>query len=299
MIASQPEKQKIGESCHAYDRDGNSRHQVPYKDKKRVGEFRNTTIKDIRENGWLPSVSSILSVMAKKGLDGWIKEQVAQASWEIGTNGWRMKEGDLDERERWINVVLEQAEARMTRARDLGTGIHASIEKYLELVDWAKRDIALEEKGHYAYIEAARNALTELGVWGQPFESERTFASPLGYGGTVDFSAGMLMADFKCVDRLDKKLDYPDRCAQLCAYCTGTRESVMNGQKIDDFYTISQCRLVNIFISTSEPGKYLIHECSTEEKEHGWALFSACFTLWKVVNRYDPSSPEPPKTSLG
>jgi hypothetical protein len=289
MIASQPEKQKIGESCHAYDREGNSRHQVPYKDKKRAGEFRNTTIKDIRENHWLPSVSSILGIMTKKGLDGWMKEQVAKAAFQEILFGVPAKNNSDD----FVQAALKRAEENMTKARDLGAEIHGAIERYLTSirngVDWLQNpghpDFVLAYSEH---VEAAVAALKELGVWGQPFESERTFASPLGYGGTVDFSAGILMADFKCVDRMDKKLAYPDRCAQLCAYCTGTRESVINGQKIDDLYTISQCRLVNIFISTSEPGRYLIHEWSGEEKEYGWALFQASFALWKIVNRYDP-----------
>jgi hypothetical protein len=132
---------------------------------------------------------------------------------------------------------------------------------------------------HSEHVMAAVAALKELGVWGQPFSSERTLASQIGYGGTVDFSTSELIADFKCVDRLDKKLTYPDRCAQLCAYWFGAHPYTRG---FDD------ARLVNIFISTSEPGKYLIHEWSAEDKEQGWELFRACFNLWKVASRYYP-----------
>lgn len=280
MIASEP-KQYASEGCHAYDRNGNPRHQVEYKDKKRKGEYRNTTIKDIRENGWLPSVSSILGVMAKKGLEGWIKTQVAEAAVAEA-----LDKGICNDQE-FVAAVLERAESQMTRARDLGTEIHGAIERYLEEARKLQADPAYPflqgfQYAHSEHVGAAVAALKELGVWGAPFESERTFASHLGWGGTVDYMTKHyegdvypLIADFKCVDRLDKKLTYPDRCAQLRGYEFGT--SFLNA------------RLVNIFISTSEPGKYLIHEWSQEDKDHAVSLFFACFELWKVVNKYDPS----------
>lgn len=276
MIVS--EKTYGSESCHAYTKLGEPRHCVPYKDKKRKGELRPTTLRDIKENGWLPSVSSILGVMAKKGLDGWMKEQVANTAWDFtGRGDWPM--GD------WAKLVLEEAEARMTKARDLGTEIHGAIERFLERIAPAfnkpeQTYIPIHiPDSHSEHVGAAVAALKELGVWGQPFSSERTFASNLGFGGTIDFSTSNLIADFKCVDRLDKKLTYDDRCAQLCAYFMG----------FGNFYKWPNCRLVNIFISTSEPGKYLIHEWSTEDKERGWTMFQQCFALWKTLHRYDPS----------
>lgn len=273
MIASEV-KQYASEGCHAYDRHGNPKHQVPYKDKKRTGEMRNTTIRDIRENGWLPSVSSILGVMAKKGLDGWMKEQVANTAWIL------RDEAQGNTPELWKELVLEQAELRMNKARDLGTEIHGEIAQYL----WCQaneHEAVHVPASHSECVDAAVAALKELGVWGQPFSSERTFASPLGYGGTVDFRSGNLIADFKCVDRLDKKLNYTDRCAQLCAYSAGVLR--------EGGYDLWESkRLVNIFISTSNPGEYLIHEWTLEDKEQGWRLFCAAFALWKVVNKYDP-----------
>lgn len=283
-------KDYAGESNHWYRPDARPCHQLPYKDKKRKGELRNTTLRDARELGLYPSVSAILGVVEKKGLDGWKKERVATAAHELFRSGVP----DNVSLEWWNQGVLEIAEENMTKSRDLGTEIHGAIERYLRGVQGSQEYpempyLPASELPYSAHTEAAVAALRELGVWGQPFSAERTFASPLGYGGTVDFQSHELIADFKCVDRLDKKLAYDDRCAQLVAYNRGA--DFLFADNTDSFWVnnrLSKFKLVNIFISTSEPGKYLIHEWSTEEKEHGWEMFKACFQLWKIVNRYDP-----------
>lgn len=285
MTAQEP-KQYGSESCHAYDREGNPRHSVPYKDKKRAGEMRPTTLRDIKENGWLPSVSAILGIMEKKGLDKWKKEQVAKAAYSVF-----QAEDYRGDQEAFVGAVLTHADAAMAKARDLGTEIHGAIERYLRGVQGSQEYpevpyLPASELPYSAHTEAAVAALKELGVWGQPFEAEKTFSSPLGYGGTVDFMSDLMVADFKCVDRLDKKLTYDDRCSQLCAYFIGNSRFPKAMEKM--IYQ-GQGKLANIFISTSEPGKYLIHEWSTEDKERGWLMFQQCLALWKTVNRYDPT----------
>jgi len=275
MTAEQNGFQKSGDSVHAYDREGNPRHSVPYKDKKRAGEMRPTTLRDIKENGWLPSVSSILSIMEKKGLDKWKKEQVAIAAAEL------RDQCDLDNAD-WIEWVLKGAEANMTKARDLGTEIHGAIEWYLSFlqtnhpVAYHCQDGLVPLSRHSRCVEAAVAALKELGVWGQPFEAEKTFASNFGYGGTIDFSTDCLIVDFKCLTTLKKRFDYPDRAAQIAAYQMGRFKKL--------------CRGVNIMIATDDPGSYALREWSLDELEYGWSMFDACFSLWRIVNKYHPAS---------
>jgi len=246
--------------------------------------MRPTTLRDIKENRWLPSVSAILGIMEKKGLDKWKKEQVAKAAYSVFQS-----EDYRGDQEAFVEAVLVHAESNMTKARDLGTEIHGAIEWYLSFlqtnhpVAYHCQDGLVPLSRHSRCVEAAVDALKELGVWGQPFEAEKTFSSPLGYGGTIDFRSGPVYVDFKTVDSLSKKLTYDDRCAQLCAYRRGHWD---NGGIAGGW---DNCTLANIFISTSEPGKYLIHEWSMEEKERGWMMFQQCLALWKTVNRYDPT----------
>lgn len=261
---------------HWYTVSGSPCHEQP--NKSNPGTMRPTTLKDARLQNLLPSVSSILAVQAKPGLNYWVKEQVAKAA-------CGMPLGAIDEPEKeWISHVLQRAEENMSRARDLGSEIHGDIERYLRGVAQYGNE-APEPLGHYECVKAAVDALKELGVWGQPFRAERSFASPLGYGGCIDITDGKSWVfDFKCVDSLEKKLDYMDRCSQLTAYATGIKEDPVESEH----WAAQRSRLGNIFISTSEPGKYLIREWSMEEKQRGWSLFRACQNLFEIANNYFP-----------
>lgn len=252
------EKIYASEGCHAYDMDGNPKYEVPNKSKP--GTFRKTTIRDIKKNGWVPSVSTVLGIVSKPGLDGWKKEQVAKAAYGVPC-------GPEETEEMWVEYVLRKAEEQMNQARDTGTEIHGAIEEYFKSVPscWTTDT-------HSSYINAALSALKEFGVWNQQFKAEKSFTSKLGYGGKVDLRGDNWVVDFKCVDRLDKKLDYPDRCQQLIAYAEGD----------------ASVRCANIFISTSSPGEYLVREWSEEEKIKGWEIFKACLNLWRVTHSYFP-----------
>lgn len=262
------------ESCHYYDRTGKPVYEVPNASK---GGMRPTTVRDAKKLDLLPSVSTVMGVIAKPAINGWVKEQVARAAVNVF---W----GEGETADEWVAHVLQAAETNMTQARDLGTEIHRAIESFLSdgtavrMLELIGLDVTLT--GLYAaHVKAACCALNELGVWGQPFSPEKSFASVLGYGGKVDLSGtpeSPWVVDFKCVDRLDKKLDYPDRCQQLTAYADG-----LYGDPIGP-------RQANIFISTSEPGKYLIREWKEDEKAKGNRVFRAALNLWCEVNNFYP-----------
>ena len=70
-------KERTSESGHWYLPNGNPAYTVIGKN----GKERNTTVKDAREQGLLPSVTTIIGCAAKPALDVW-KQQ--QAILEIG-----------------------------------------------------------------------------------------------------------------------------------------------------------------------------------------------------------------------
>lgn len=271
-------KPLASESCHYYDRTGKPVYEVPNASK---GGMRPTTVRDAKKLDLLPSVSTVMGVIAKPAINGWVKEQVARAAVNVF---W----GEGETADEWVAHVLQAAETNMTQARDLGTEIHGAIERFLAATQNNSESIYVPafwvedgkvHESHYAFVGAAKTALEELGVWGQPFSPEKSFASVLGYGGKVDLSGtpeNPWVVDFKCVDRLDKKLDYPDRCQQLTAYADG-----LYGDPITP-------RQANIFISTSEPGKYLIREWKEDEKAKGNRVFRAALNLWCEVNNFYP-----------
>lgn len=251
------------ESCHYYFPDGTPCYEVPYADKKRAGEKRPTTVKDAKKLGLYPSVSTVLGIVSKPGLDGWKKEQVAKAAYGVPC-------GPEETEEMWVEYVLRKAEEQMNLARDTGTEIHGAIEEYFHRA--REGDWTVHESPYSLHIGAAISAVRKFGVLNKPFRAEKSFTSKLGYGGKVDLRGENWIVDFKCVDRLDKKLDYPDRCQQLIAYAEG------------DVST----RCANIFISTSSPGEYLVREWSEEEKIKGWEIFRGCLNLWCSIYSYYP-----------
>lgn len=272
MNASEP-KEYASESGHFYWPDGRPCHEQPCK--SRPGEMRNTTLRDARKLGLYPSVSGILSIQAKPGLDNWKKEQVAKAAFAYPYN-----DGVQDEQE-YVEFVLSSAESQMSKARDLGTEIHGAIERFLKNPQYMPGYdfVTPDPDDHPDHVMAAVNALIEFKAWGQPFRAERSFASTLGYGGCLDFCTDTHIADFKVVDSLSKKLDYPDRNSQLASYSMGVHGKLV--------------RCANVFLSSSEPGRYLLREWTKEELEYGWALFLAAKKLWEVSNKYEPALSNP------
>src|SRR5438552_18951743 len=61
-------------SAHWYARDGSPCYEVVGKS---TGRLRPTTIRDARENGWLPSTTTILRSLSRPELEAWKLEQAA------------------------------------------------------------------------------------------------------------------------------------------------------------------------------------------------------------------------------
>ena len=69
MIAKEP---RASESNHWYTRNGVPQYTVEAK----KGGQRNTTLRDARAMGLVPSVTTILNIIAKPGLTLWLQQQV-------------------------------------------------------------------------------------------------------------------------------------------------------------------------------------------------------------------------------
>ena len=67
---------RASESQHWYDQSGRPMYTVKAKD----GTDRPTTLRDARKHGFLPSVTTIMSVMAKPGLESWKMNQMMMAA---------------------------------------------------------------------------------------------------------------------------------------------------------------------------------------------------------------------------
>lgn len=235
------------EAGHFYDKDGTPRYT--YTNKK--GGISNTTVREARKFGWLPSVTQVLKCAAAPGLVKWMKEQVAKAAYSE-----RPREGESESD--YMARILPLAEEVARKARDKGTEIHGAIEN-------------LDRFGPYAgHVDAAMASVSEwAGI--MDWDSERSFASKLGYGGKLDLSAPGFVLDFKTTDKpLDDLKLWPDHRRQLSAYRMGL--------------DMPSAKCAIVYVSSVKPEARLI-EVEEEELQQGWNEFKSLLHFYYHANR--------------
>jgi len=251
----------MNESGHYYNLKGEAVFEVPNKTK---GGMRPTTIGDCRKLGLLPSVTTLFRVLAKPELDRWKQTQVLLASMTLPRN-----EGESDDS--WMSRVMEDAFVQVGDAADLGTRVHAALENHFQ---------------GRPFDESLKSYVDPVDVWvkqnGVTFiEHEiRLVNSDGGYAGTTDAHIkvagreGTGILDFKT---RKSKPQYPmtpwsTEPIQIAAY--GKVKSASFG--------------VNVFISTTEPGRVECAWYEKEQMERDYEAFTHIVSLWSYMNNYDP-----------
>lgn len=188
------------EGGHFYDRNGEPRYT--YKNKK--GEEKPTTLREARKFGWLPSVTEVMKLAAKPGLDAWKIDQTILAC-------LTMPKIEGESEQDYIKRLKEDAKAQAKAAADKGTWIHGCIEKGF------RGDF---QEGS-EYIDSVLETL-RVACGYQDWHTEKSFASPLGYGGKVDLHNDLYLIDFKGTDKpMDSLKLWDEHYMQLAAYDHG------------------------------------------------------------------------------
>jgi hypothetical protein len=247
-------------SDHWYGRDGSPCYEVP---NKSGGGFRSTTLADARKLGLVPSVTTVLQVLAKPGLERWKIRQGVLAALTLP-----IIEGESSDA--WLARIDADAEKQSKDAADEGTRIHDAIERSF-------RGMVVEDR-YRPHVAGARAEISRLFPDVDDWVVEASFASERGFGGKVDLhspSTGIVI-DHKGKDGEcdDSKKHAHDQHYQLAAYSRGLG------------LPISPC--ANLFMSRTHPGKCVMHVWTPDEIEHGWQVFVAALDLWRAIKRYDP-----------
>jgi len=234
-------------SAHWYTADG----QPSYTRIAKNGNVRNTTLRDAKKEGLLPSVTTIINVLAKPGLDRWKQEQVLLASLTLP----RLEnEPEAD----WLKRVTEDSRATGKDAMKRGTDMHNVLEAYFS-------QVYLPEYPHYTRRteEALRNHFGD-----QFWHCEKSFAHELGYAGKCDlFSEEGIVCDFKTKESLENAAVYDEHILQLIAYAHGLK--------------ILTARCAIVFVSETETQ---IHEIDQEDLQRGWKMFQCLLTYFRIKN---------------
>ena len=111
---------RSAESVHWYRADnGKPQYTVQAKD----GKDRPTTLRDARKMNLVPSVTTVMKVAAKPGLDVWKNEQLLLAALTLP------RAPDESEKDFIARVVADSKETAK-RAAERGTRVHESIERW-------------------------------------------------------------------------------------------------------------------------------------------------------------------------
>ena len=243
----------IAESLHWYSRTGEPKYQVPYADPSKG--FRNTTLRDAKKEGFLPSVTAILNIPAKPGLDRWKQNQLLEAAYTTSQEGLN--------RDEWERKVIEKSSEIASNTASIGTAIHANIEEY-----YKSRVILSPE-----YEVHVRNVVEELGPG--RFIAETAFGHPLGFGGKVDLHGEGFVYDFKSKDftedTLMSKLCWPEQALQLDAYRHGLG--------------MPEARMVSVYIDRATG---IVKTYEWPEGDY-FEQFKCLLKYWQLSKGYDSS----------
>jgi hypothetical protein len=251
-------------SGHWYKRDGTPVHRIATADGR--GE-RPTTLADARRLGLYPSVTSILGLLAKPGLDKWKQDQVALAS-------LRLPKTPEESNDYWCNRVRNAAFEQVEQAADLGTMIHGALEAAMNGQPY---DPELR-----VYVQPVLDWKEKTGI--KIVDREIRLVNQVeGFAGTADVlfrygQQGMGILDYKTRKTKPGEVvaAYDNQAMQLAAYAA----TYWGPENID------RVLAANVFISTTEPGR-------TEVVKHpnlaaDWQAFRLITALWRYQKGYDP-----------
>ena len=254
---------RSAESVHWYRQDGAPQYTVPAKD----GSDRPTTLRDARKMNLVPSVTTIMKIAAKPGLEQWKLEQMLLAAMTLPKD-------PAETEKSYIARIVADSKETGKQAAEKGTRIHESIESWFDgKKDVVHKDIAMAfEESIFTHFKT------------HPFQkwlTERSFSSNLGFGGKVDLyceadeSAPVgIVLDAKSKDfGPDDKIDaYDEHLMQLAAYRNGLN--------------VPHARCANVFVSRTHPGLVKIVEWPEEELVKGWEMFQCLLRFWKLKNNF-------------
>ena len=246
---------RAAESTHWYTRTGDPMYTVP---SKKDGSQRPTTLRDARERNLVPSVTTILNIAAKPGLNVWLQEQAILAALTLPRY-----ENELESV--WLKRVVQDSKSQAREAADLGTEIHTAVQGFYE---------GRKASAFPIHVQTCTKAI-ESHYGARNWVAERAFAHEMGFGGKVDLHCDGIVIDIKTKDFSDpsKVVPYDEHLMQLAAYRVGLG--------------MPEARCANVFISRTNPDLAVVTEWAEEDLQRGWKMFVCLLKYWTFKHNFD------------
>jgi hypothetical protein len=241
-------KDHESESGHWYTKLGEPAYQIIGKN----GKQRNTTVRDAREHGLVPSVTTIIGQLAKPGLDRWKSEQLLLAALTLPRH-------ENEAESEWLERVMTDSRSTGKEAAERGNRMHGVLENF-----YRRKEIGILP--FYA-IEVDRTITTHFGA--QQWAAEASFAHSSGFGGKIDLNGSNVVIDFKSkVGDVSKTKPYFEQIMQLAAYRVGLG--------------MPTARCANVYFN--EHGQVLLIEHSPDELDDAFSCFQCLLQYYKIKN---------------
>lgn len=243
--------------------------------------MKKPTLREAKELGLLPSVTTFLQIIDKPELDLWNQEQAIHAALTLPR-----KAGESEDD--FAHRVVEDAEAQSETAMKFGSDIHCAIDDYFmgnpipepmqpwlkAFKEWADNDIE-QVLAHEEIVGIAMHGLAYAGRMD-------LLCRLKSYPGIslVDFKTQRVKKDAKGIK---KPVFYPEWILQLCAYAaTDTVQNIIrkhNGVDVDN--------LISVVIDSSEPGPVFVKRW--EDSIKPWQAVRNAYDLWCFMKGYTPT----------
>lgn len=257
-------------ASHWYGADGRPCHNVP--SKSGDGE-RATTIRDARNLRLFPSVTNVLGIFAKPGLDKWKLDQVAHAA-------MRLERSENESDDYFAKRIIEEAFQQVQDAADLGSRIHDALDKYFEgepvpedIYPYVRPFIEWKQK-HQLRFDAREIVVVnhEHGFAGRAdiFFSWEAKNGKRGIG-ILDIKSRKTKAG-------EAVRAYDEHVFQLAAYA-----ATHYGEQ-----ALPNVLAANAVISTTEPGRMEILKHEPAKLVGAYKAFCSACEVWRFVKAYDP-----------
>lgn len=268
-------KKSSAPSYHFYTPDGQPKHTMPLANEKGT---RPTHVGDAKRLGLFPSVSAILQLLAKPGLEKWKGQQTV-----LATEKLKRTKGESDEY--FVGRCLEAAFKQVDDAAKLGGDIHSEMDRFLGY-GWEQPFEPHEKLAPYV-----RPALAWMKEKDIHVESPETVVvnPEHGFAGTSDApfrwmsGKGIGVLDFKSKKtKVDVPIDYfPEQPMQIAAY----------GATYWGEAALAHCWGINVYISTTEIGRVDVAIYRPEQLLQEWACFKLLCAVYRHLQQWDPRVP--------
>jgi len=248
-------KKYTSEAGHWYSKDGEPKYTIVGAN----GKERNTTLRDAKKEGYVPSVTTVLTLIAKPFLENWKINQALKSA-------ILLDKFSNESEEDFIKRCKQDSKKIGQDAAKKGTAIHADIEKGF-----------LTKSKNKTYL-VVRKWLDE-NYPDEDWIAEGSFCAEEGYGGKIDlYSESGIFVDFKTKDNLEDKKPYQlifdDYGMQLSAYAQGC--GIKNPER------------VSIFIDRGDTNIISCHVWDKDTHTKHLEMFNSIFNYWKLSKNYDP-----------